>query len=535
MKLRFNIATLVDTGSPNYTICGQASTFIPNSVRIYDSLSLLLKIDGTTIINTADLTTYISTLPQGAITTTNGLSVTVAIENSYYLVVDINLVNIWDSTTAEFSISKAGYWSYNKVFEVFGYDLGQNPNVAASLTNPNFDIKLINQTHNLVNGIQTKAYSSFIMYRRPFTSEVYIYKSNSGGGEVIYKDANLNILNIGVDGFVCVTGDFSVMQINNLYSYDNTGRTLISTCSTGYLLSTNVISFPTFGVSTSCTDCDSECVVINTPNTSIVNIDYSQLTQYTVDDILVNPYTTQVLTYNLIDFTGNIIQTLTYTFAINPLPYVYDQTLYPFTGFVIPEVGDYIIQVELSVTGLYSCKKNYPVNGCNFYEVKNTDCNAFTIYNRGFADFDVSISELQDDMSFIEVSNVTVPALSNVVISHTDDNVYTYTVTKDGNTYIYVVVNYCNLRNCILLGLKNLICKKRDDCCDDCRSKDYYDFNALMINAHTYFNMLNSEYNFNYFYDSLSPDKVSELYDLSSFLKRFKEYCLECNKVCNCN
>lgn len=534
MKLRFNISTLVDTGSPDYTICGQASTFLPSAVSIYNNLSLLLKIDGTTIINTADLTTFNGTLPQSAIVTTNGYNVTVALENTYYLVIGIDMVNIWDITTAEFSIGKTGYWSYNKIFEIFGYDLGVNPNVVATAGNPEFNLYLINKTNNEVNGVQTKAYASFIYYRRPFTSELYIYKSNSGGGEVIYTDSDLVTLNIAVDGFICVAGDYSIKQTNNIYTYDNTGRVLISTCSTDFLLSTNVVAFPTFGGSTTCTTCDNECIVINTENTTTTNIDYSLLTTYMVDDTEVNPYTTQVLTYRVIDFTGNIIQEEEHTFDINPLPFTYDQTSYKFVDFVIPEIGDYIIQVELSVAGLYSCKKNYPVKGCSFYEIKNTNCNEFTIYNRGFDDFDVVISELQDDKTFLEVSTVTVPTLDNIVISHTTDNVYQYKVTKDDVDYIYIVVNYCNLRNCILLGVTNLMCQKTSDC-TDCKAKDYYDFNVLITMAHTYFNMLNSEYNFNYLYESLDVNKLNELYELKTFLTRFEEYCIECNKVCsNC-
>ena len=530
MKLRFNISEPINTGSPDYTICNQVSTFIS-----FTNLELLLKIDGTNIINTTDLSSI--SFPIAPITTTNGLTVGVDLENSNYIVLDINLNNIWDFTNIEYQISKTGYWSFNKIFEIYGYDLGKNPNLTPITdSNPDFNIILLNKTNNEVNGFQTKAYSSFITYKRPYTNQLHFYKSNSGQGEISYINSDLETISYNSDGFICVTGEYSLKQLNNIYSLINNIKTLVDSCLSSLITLNNTNLFPSFEANTTCVDCNDDCIVVNTNNNTTTYIDYTTLTHFFVNDVEVNPFTTQYISYKLIDFTGNEILNQTNTFNINPLPFVYDPSTTLFS-FQIPEIGDYIIQVEVGVTNLYKCIKNYPINGCNFYEIKNSDCNEFTIYNKGFEDFIVNISELQDDKSFLPISEITVNALSNSIINHNEDNIYTYTVTKNNINYIFIVVNYCNLRNCLLKHISKLLCKDKhdEDKCDECNHKDYYDFNSLIITAHTYFNMLNNEYNFNYIYESLSPDKINELFELSQFLKRFKEYCEHCNKICNCN
>lgn len=521
MKLRFNINTPNSTGSPDYTICNQASSFVS-----FTNLGLVLKIDGTDIINTANLASV--SFPISPITTTNGLTVAVAIENTNYIKLTITgLTNIWDSTTAEFIVEKTGYYSFSKVFEIYGYDLGINPNVAATSSNPKFDIVLIDKTNNEVNGHQTKAYSSFIAYKKPYTNELYIYKNNSGGGQTLYYNSDLELISINTDGFICTSEDYDIKQTNNIIS----SGSIISTCTTDFLTVLQQILIPTFEANTTCTNCDEECTVVGSTNNTTTYIDYNLLTVFIVDDVEVTPYLTQSLIYRLYDFTGNEIASQEHEFDIDE---TYDPTAYKFEDFVLPEVGDYIIQVELSVTDLYSCKKNYPVKSCNFYEIKNTDCNEFTIYNRSFEAFAVSISELQNDKTFAETANITIDALGNSVITHSEDGIFTYTIVVDDVTYTYIVINYCNLRTCLLAGISTLLCSSKENC-DTCKAKNYYDFNTLIVTAHTYFNMLNSEYNFNYLYEAISDNKLNELYDLKTFLTRFKEYCIECNSICSCN
>ncbi len=523
MKLRFNISEPTNTGSPDYIICNQASVFVSLT-----NLGLILDVGGTNIITTNDLSSV--SFPTAPIVTTNGVTVIANLENSNYIRLDLSTFNLFSPPLVNFQISKTGYYSYTKSFEVYGNDLGQNPNLfPTTQTNPDFTLYLINQTNN---SPQTHAFSSFIAYRKLWSENIYFYKSNSGIGSVKYINGSGDVISNISDGFVCSKDDYKIKQITNI------GNDI---CMTSLKSITHFTFVPPFEGTTSCTDCDTECIVINTNNTTITNIDFTLLDTFAVDDNIVYPLNSITIDYNLIDFTGQVISTQNYSFNLTSVPEIFVPSLYPF-NFVIPSVGDYIIQVVLStptsfgIPAIFTCTKNYPIKSCNSFEIQNTECNQFTIFNKGFTAFDVEISELQNDKTFLLISTITVPPLSSKVITHIEDNIFTYTINTGLTTLTYIVVNYCNLRTCLLKELFGLICSNKEGkCCDDCSRKNVYDFNALIINAHTYFNLLNSEYNFNYIYESLTPNKIDELFTLKSFLVRFKEYCESCNHICNCN
>lgn len=531
MKLRVDVREPNNTGSPDYNICNQASSNVDPV-----NLGFKIEVDGEVILDTLDLDGSLGSFPISITTTANSIPVIIFNEVGYSpfyfgIVIECLLTNIWDSTTVKITATKDGYWTYSKSFEVYGYDLGQNPNLfPVTENNIPFTILLINKTNNEVRGYQTKAVSSFIAYRKPYTNEIHYYKSNSGLGDTLYYNSDLELISSVPDGFICSNDEYELKQINNLYGGSSN---IISTCTSDLQTIPKVILIPTFEANTTCINCDDEqCSIIGANNTSTLYLNYTNISTYYKNDNKVYPYTIQNFIFRLIDFTGNIINEFEDSYTLGTIDTVFD-IIELWSDFQIPEKGDYIIQVEINVTDLYKCIKNYPISSCNFYEIENTDCNEFTVYNKSFEDFTLVISELQNDKTFLEISSIVILALNNIVISHTEDNVYQYQVIKDDISYIYIVVNYCNLRQCLLLGLSNLICLESSNC-DSCKHKDYYDFNSLIINAHTYFNMLNSEYNFNYLYEALSISKVNELYDLKSFLTRFKEYCVVCNKSCNC-
>jgi hypothetical protein len=82
----------------------------------------------------------------------------------------------------------------------------------------------------------------------------------------------------------------------------------------------------------------------------------------------------------------------------------------------------------------------------------------------------------------------------------------------------------------LLTKIDSLVCCNTNNNCDNDK---VYDFNALVISAHTYFNMLNAEYNFNYFYTALDADKLNELRDANQFLTQIAGYCEECTSGCD--
>lgn len=176
-----------------------------------------------------------------------------------------------------------------------------------------------------------------------------------------------------------------------------------------------------------------------------------------------------------------------------------------------------------------SCCDTLAITACNWYEVEKEDCNAFVIKNMSLDDITYDIQEMGDNGTFTSIQTGTITALSELAVTHSTDGIYTYAVTRGTETLYYIIIVYCNLEECFRKVIKDLVCECNKD---DCRESAYYDFNALVIQAFSYFSMLNHEYNFNYLYTAIDADKIAELYELHDFFERFEEYCLECSTKC---
>jgi len=535
MRLRFQILSPNNTGAPDYIICGQASSNVTVS-----NTALKVVVDGEDIIDVVDLSTF-NTLPN-TVTTNNGIAIeNIERVNTYFIQMDIKLDDVHDSTSVGIIASKAGYLTYNNSYEVYGYDLGNNPNETNGNSdpvdyNPSMDIFLINETDNLVNGKQQKAFSALTAFRKPFTDRVYMYNMCSSQGTIEYSA--IDPLPVSGNGYICEDDTISIRQTNVVRDYVDNVLTVIDTCISAFIEVSSRQWIPTFNVSVSCntncpTDCDS---TIESQNTASTFIDYTDITTVFVDDIEVHPFNEQTLEYKLIDFTGTEISQQSYSFNINPLPYTYDFLLYEFTDFVIPDVGDFVLKVIVGATDIYECFKNTQIKNCHWYEVQKTDCSSYTVVNRAFEDITLEVSKLDENKVFVLESTYVIPTLSTQDIVHTTDGVYEYKVIRGGETFIYLVFNYCAMQTCILSKISNIICDcNTDETCDKFKLQAiYYDFNAAIVTAITYFNMLNAEYNFNYMYDSISPNKLDELYNHKLLLDRFEEYCVTCDTDCGC-
>ena len=509
--------------------CGQVLPFL-NPLNV----SFKLTVDGTVIADTNDLSTYV--FPVAVVTVANSITVNnMGLDGSspYFR---INLPNIWDKTNIQIEVSKAGLYSYSKTFEVYGYDLGDTEaNILGNTTqNPAFRIYMIENNNN-VNGEQTLAYANLIAYRKPFTNKIFYYDAVSSGGDKIYTASSGATIS-GNDGYFC-DGAIDITQVNNVYNIIACNRVLVDTCTYVKSVGVNTNVATPFNTEVDCNDCpedSTECceecdTLVEVENTATTYIAYENLSLYWVNDIQVYPFNLQELTYNLYDYNGVLIQTLTYNYGINPPTFVYDFTTTRLSNFIIPEVGDYLLEVILTTPDLRTCTHTYKIKNCNWYEVEQIECNQYKVHNRSFDPITLTINKLNDDREFELVSTHELDLLSYYSVTLDTDGIYTFNVTRDTVTYTYIVIVYCNLKACLLDKLQHLICANENNLC---KSQDYYDFNALVLNAHTYFAMLNNEYNFNFIYTALTPNKLEELYQINDFITRFEEYCLECDPNC---
>lgn len=567
MNLRFRILEPGNTGAPDYTICGQAASSVN-----FVNLTLKVTVDGTVVINTTDLDSYV--FPGSVVTVANGITVDqMSIEDSEYIAMRIGLAEVWDATSVQIEISKTGYIGYANVFQVYGYDLGNNPNqtysdASAITDNPDFTLYLLNETNNVVNGKQTKAFASFITYRRPLTNEVYFYKSNGGVYKNEYSDEDGNVILVSPNGLVCNPNTDSYKIKSDIVD----GSTVVSSCVSSLIEVVARKYIIDFDVSVNCQQTGQltasdigmsvgtvDCTMNLATNTAVANMDFADLETVYVDDTIEYPYDTQRIKYELFDYGGVLQASKVVELSINPPPYLYDSNdLNNAIQFDIDQPGDYILKVTLGIKldetlNIAECYQTVPIHNSNFYEIEESiDCGKYTVYNRSFEDLTLEVSQMQSDKTFKVISTVVVPKLASQVVTHSTDDIYQYNIKRtltQNNAYgiivdseveydyIFIVASYCNLKNCIFEYINKLVCKSPETICD-CKAEDFYNFNALMLQVWTYFGTLNEEYNFNYLYEALTPNKLDELYDIKGFLDRFENYCDDCtlhNEDCGCS
>lgn len=530
MRLRFQILSPTNTGTPDYTICSQVSSNVDLT-----NTNLVVNIDGTDILSTTDLGTY--TLPVGAITTTNGYVVSgIQRVNTYFIEMDIAMTMV-ETIDVSIQVSKTGYLPYNNIFKLFGYDLGNNPNStnsnAQAITyNPDMDIYLIEELNNVVDGKQTKAFSRFTQYRKPFTDNIYIYNLSSGQGKIKYINGDNDTILSTPNGLYCKQETVDIQQIVEIYDYVNCVLTLVDNCNTLFLQAESKTYIPNFETTTKCnTNCGTnDCIVsIESANTASTFIDYTNISQFYINDGLSYSFNNQTIQYNLIDFTGNVIQELDYNFTLgSPDTYVYDFTLYNFDNYKIPEKGDYLLQVVVSSSDLYECTKNIKITSCNWYEIEQTNCNDYTAVNNSFEDLELTISKLTDNV-FVEQEVkpfIKLTSLSNVLL---DDGVYEFSTIRGGVKSSFIVINYCNIKNCILKSIQNILCPSDCSCVDD---NAICELNSTIMLATTFFNMLNKEYNLNYLYTIIDDNKLNDLFNIDIVINKLTENCAD--NDCDC-
>jgi len=529
MKLRLRVLSPTNTGNPDYTICGQGSSAITLA-----GTTVNIVIGGTTIFNnTLD---NMATVPGGTITTAEGFDVVGLFrEDTNYITMEVQLANIWNCTSYQIVVDRVGYLSYANTFTIFGYDLGNNPNQAIT-GNPNMDIQIIEEANNLVDGNQTKAYTSFVAYRKPFTDRIYITNTNSGQPSFIYLSELDKILLSAPLGYICDKNEVKIKQRHTLEQLIDCVPTIIDTCESVVQTIGVVTNIMDYNASVSCVPCVDDCTSILALNTATTYLDHSLLTTYQVNDLEVYPFTSQELEYTLYDHTGIEVNYQQNTINIGAIPYVHDPATTEFSGWSTDEVGDFLLNIRLSVEGVYYCDKKIKIKSCHFYEIDCIDCNTHRVHNRSFDDLILNISKLNDDKEFELVEEIALVNLSYVDVVSATDGIYKFETVRDNKNLIYIVTVHCNLRNCTFDYLNKLICGCSTDKCKCNKTcKDYYDFNALMLNAYTYLALLNDEYNFNFIYDTISTEKIDELYTLKSFIERFNEYCDSCTDTTPCS
>lgn len=489
-------------------------------------------------------------------------------------------------------IEKSGYETYENSFVFYDYDFGNDVDDTPPITNNvevNFSLIEINASYDGTN--QTLPYSDFVAFRRPFTDEVRFYNLTSSQGSYTYTDETGAVISTQKNGFFTRKETVVIKQsvdINGTVC-DNELEVLEQTNIPVFDVNISV----GIKCQEDNQEEDIEYISTAGQNYAEINLDISNLSAYNRNDNEYYANNWWALEYLLYDFQGNLVDSKLYnfdSFDVN-YPLVFSSIDYRF-NFQLTEEGDFILKTSLKQIGkigdtlfegdlivdnyyqiltnsgsdfipagaatndngivfayngepftwgsgslvaldaIVTTSRYSKIKGCNRYAVQRSTCDGWKILNNSVENLIVAVYQMESDSSFSVVtgmSALSLPLLSSITVTFPTDNIYKIVLTDiDGNLSTFVIPSFCNLQTCFADTVKELVCttskKPTKDIC-----AAVYDFNAFAITAFTYFNIINKDYDFNKIYDSLSPDDVKALYDLKTFLDKFKEYCGVCD------
>lgn len=550
MLLTSKLKTLNNTGAPDYTICGQATSNLDLT-----NLSLKLAVGKNdspsyTIVDTSDLSTYVAAgLP---VTYTFGnydIKVTSFVTNNansaFQLKIEVFFTGTTDVVTWErfnlfMWVSKTGYQPFHNVFELYNYDLGNSltiPGFVDTTDNTDFEVALVNNTDNLdAYGIQTKPGSKLMVIRRPFTNEIHMYNMLGTQGDKSYSNAN------GVIG----TGDHAV--------YKEEGDELITQridLAASYCESSEMafkkVWWPVVNTGYSSNDTCDECTNDIATTEATYSIDATTLSVFKLHGtpVFLTEFMDHKIVIEIINYLSEIMEDEEYIENLTYAAWVADPTqfLNPVSfAFVPDEVGENVIKftnlffydttVDIK---LMECVTNYKLETCHWWTITAKEaCGQYTIQNCSADGITLTIQMMNSDKTWTDLSTTPIAAAASLDITLSTDGIYMLKVVKGVDTEYYSLPSFCALTSCITTALNKVLCNKIDD--ENCKEEDHYNFNALIIQAHGYFLMLNKEMGGTYIYGSIDAAKLDELYTLKTFIDRFEEYCGDSDSPCvTCN
>lgn len=191
-----------------------------------------------------------------------------------------------------------------------------------------------------------------------------------------------------------------------------------------------------------------------------------------------------------------------------------------------PVVG---IMTDAAIAEVYithKCCKSITVSNCYWWETNRLSCSSYEVFNHSLSDVAIAVEQLQDDNTYTTVHTDTIPALDSLVINHSTDGVYRYSVVNSsGVTEYQIIIAHCNIESCFLQYLQEIMCECNKD---DCREKDHYDFNSFAIALYTYMSLLHAEYGFHYIYTTFEVEDLQRHFELHNYYNKIMQYCEKC-------
>lgn len=502
MTLRFKINEPTNGSNP----CNGVTTIS------YLDIALLLKVNGTTIIQESDVSSFTGLV--SAIITSNGTVVSFAdiVDDVVTVIIELDT----PSSTADvyIKIDKDNYRSFENTFRVYGYDLGNNPDVNNNQglpvnSNPNMNITII------PNSV-TDPYSSFVVYQKPYTNTYHVYKLDSSLGIVKYYNNDNNLLLETKNGLICNKDEVRIKQITSIDD---------EVCITALQVVNKKFVLPVFYINNECSSCLDGCISTENTAKAILEIFNNGIFNYQ-NDQLISGYEYFNIYWYLYSIDGELLQSQFYTVegllnidTFNPYAYAFDYTP--------PEKGDYVVQVKLEFEQEFTCTKTLSLAACNWFDYTKKDCNIVEFKNSSLEDIQVEIYSF--DLNSKEfntlVETFTISKASVYEFKFSKDGLYKVIGARGDAEYTYVLPVYCSIERCYNEFIKTHLCI---NCKDKVSESWMYKFNVFFSMYLTYFSLLNKYNYFVNFIGNFDNKVIEDLFTLQKIHDSLYKYCDVC-------
>jgi hypothetical protein len=535
MKLRFPIHEALNSGAPDYTLCGQGTAVLVN----YDNVAIDIKVDGLLVASAVSITAGLGFV--GGVTPKGNTVVSASVETGLVLALEINMPELCSTASVEILCSSLNYHTFSNTFTIFNYDIGNNPGVlngngAAITYNPDFKIILV--PTNVFDGggeydVSQECFASLTGWRRPYTNKLYLYKNNSKPSVTEYfKDS----VSVGSSGnLVICASELEVIKATSLCnSSDDCGcgeGGSTNTCTTADFLFPLLGKYvPAWSFAINTSTCVPECLIKGIDGEALAVIDFSSISTIFINDIEVNPLGNLELTWELYNTLGGLVATTTYSIPTIAIPLTYDPFDYIFT-FAPPDFGDSIVKAVLE-DECFLCEKSLTIEVKDSVDIQTINCNEVQICNYNLTTRYVSISKFVSATESTLITDKEELSSCSCFTSTLADGIYIIDIYDSDAISIIgkkIVHLWCTIKECIKQYAIQVICQG----CGCEVLKTAYNFNAMMITLYTYFAYIQQLYDYNTLYTSLSLEQVTDFVAIGQFMERFKEYCEECENFDN--
>lgn len=433
----------------------------------------------------------------------------------------IDTINIGTRLNCSILIEKDNYVPYQRSFNLFGYDIGndiESTNNAGLPINQNinFDFVLIPEEY------KDNPYTYFTVVQKPFSNTYFIYNLSSSTGNIHYylDDEFLSSTN---SGFICVSKD--IFDIKGINSLNNINSELI-------LRVNAILRKPEFYIKNECVDCLGDCISLQNNPKAVIEF-YDNTKSFYINDNISIGFDNFSINWILYDVTGDIIETFSYDVFNIPNINYYNSSDYGF-NYTILTKGDFIIEARLRFHNQFECIKNIQIKGCDTFEIDiNNVCDNLILRNLSSSvaivnlyKFDSNTKQFSIFINSYEYENYSENEINSIA-----DGIYKFEVNQDNNIKNFIVPVFCKLIACYKDYLNDIITTTQIELTE----QKQYKFNVFSMLYNTYFYLLNK---YGYFKNNIStlPNTIDVDIEMLALIEEsLYKYCKNCQPIINNN